>query len=168
MNQKPYHFSLFLEILMPYVPIPLRQPLLLFSKLSECMECMNPRNSYFSQIPYQNTGSFSEQLPDILARLSPFLSEAERNSISQMQNMMQMLQMYQMMQAMSAMSSPDAEADCSDHSNRQTEGSQATTDNSSGDMPDFSSPDPDALLSMLSPEQQQTFEMLKNMMNQNN
>lgn len=180
-------FSLFLEVLLPYVPPALRQPLLLFSKFFECMECLKCPKSRFSSIPSPNSNSSADQLSDIFSRVSPFLSEPEREKFSQMQSMMQMMQMYQMMQSMSSMfgqqgsemqatdTSSDTEAaentenaENSDHPKNATDPENNNHPENSDSTPVFSGFDPSALLSALSPEQQQMFEMMKGMMNGNN
>ncbi|MBQ9118469.1 MAG: hypothetical protein IJY09_00225 [Lachnospiraceae bacterium] len=168
-------FSLLFELLLPYVPVPLRQPLLLFSKLFECMKCMSCPQNHFSHIPYQPSTSPAEQLSDVLLRLSPFLSEAERQNISQMQNMMQMMSMYQTLQSMSGFfeqnsASETATGQSSTHESQDTASSDTSTA-FSNDQPTSENAssgfDPAALLSALSPEQQQMFEMMQTMMNTN-
>ncbi len=89
--------SFFCSILLPYIPLPMRQPLLLFSKFIELKECMAcPKQQFdFGQT---KTADPADAISDILAKLSPLLSETERAQLSQMQNMMQMLKLYQTFQ----------------------------------------------------------------------
>ncbi len=94
-NPFPFcRFSLLISIISPYLPPNLRQPLFIFAKLYECMECMNSKNNLELNSTIGTTKSAEEQWSDIFSRLSPFLSEQERARIDQMQNMIHMLKLY--------------------------------------------------------------------------
>ena len=134
-TNKPFHFcrfSLLISIISPYLPPNLRQPLFIFAKLYECMECMNSKNNLELNSTIGTTKSAEEQWSDIFSRLSPFLSEQERARIDQMQNMIHMLKLYQSFQEI---------------------------------MPSMNQ-NPDALFSMLSPDQQEMFQTMQSAMQQ--
>ena len=132
-NPFPFcRFSLLISIISPYLPPNLRQPLFIFAKLYECMECMNSKNNLELNSTIGTTKSAEEQWSDIFSRLSPFLSEQERARIDQMQNMIHMLKLYQSFQEI---------------------------------MPSMNQ-NPDALFSMLSPDQQEMFQTMQSAMQQ--
>ena len=132
-NPFPFcRFSLLISIISPYLPPNLRQPLFIFAKLYECMECMNSKNNLELKSTIGTTKSAEEQRSDIFSRLSPFLSEQERARIDQMQNMIHMLKLYQSFQEI---------------------------------MPSMNQ-NPDALFSMLSPDQQEMFQNMQSAMQQ--
>lgn len=89
--------SFFCSVLLPYIPFPMRQPLILFTKFLELRECLSCPKQRFEFGNKQVTDS-SDAISEIFAKLSPFLSEQERSQFSQMQNMMQMLKLYQTFQ----------------------------------------------------------------------
>lgn len=125
-------FSLLVSIISPYLPSNMRQPLFIFAKLYECMECLNPKNNLEFNSTIGTTKSAEEQWSDIFSKLSPFLSEQERARIEQMQNMVHMLKLYQSFQEI---------------------------------MPAMNQ-SPDALFSMLSPDQQEMFHTMQSAMQQ--
>ncbi|MCI8643085.1 MAG: hypothetical protein HFG79_06345 [Lachnospiraceae bacterium] len=169
--------SFFCSILLPYIPLPMRQPLLLFSKFIELKECMAcPKQQFdFGQT---KTADPADAISDILAKLSPLLSETERAQLSQMQNMMQMLKLYQTFQELAPFMNmggdspfpfpffPQGSADSG-----QTENESSGTNTKGGgedrnkDETDNSGP-VGMLLSMLSPEQKEMFENLKTVMSE--
>lgn len=156
--------SLFLEVLLPYIPQPMRKPLLLFTKLNECMQCIQCPARRLSDIPFKD-GAFSEStLDDIQNRLSPFFTEKEKQMFGNLSNMLHMFTLYQNLQAMSSLFSdtaPDFEKttkDTSDNPCPDDKYEEKTTANNGINT--------DLLFQMLSPEQKQMLESLKGIMNQ--
>lgn len=102
--------SFFCSVLLPYIPFPMRQPLILFTKFLELKECMSAPKQRFEFGNTQVTDS-SDAVSEIFAKLSPFLSEQERSQFSQMQNMMQMLKLYQTFQELAPFMNMGGSAD---------------------------------------------------------
>ena len=156
--------SFFCSILLPYIPFPMRQPLLLFTKFMELKECMScPKKRFdFGQAPSADS---ADAMSEIFAKLSPFLSEQERAQFSQMQNMMQMLKLYQTFQELAPMmnmggdagagAAPDMGAAFANMANNFSDNNQADGDGMA-----------DMLFSMLSPDQKEMFENLKTVMSE--
>lgn len=140
--------SFFCGILLPYIPFPMRQPLLLFTKFLELRECMScPRRRFdFGNTQEMNS---ADLISELFTKLSPFLSEQERSMFSQMQNIMQMLKIYQTVQEFAPFMNMEG-------TNSDTEGASENMENSSNMT--------DMLFSMLSPEQKEMFENLKSVM----
>lgn len=164
--------SLFFGILLPYLPPPLRQPLLFFTKIYECMECFRQGSNLFLYPDYSHA-SGQEQISDIISKLSPFLDEQDRTKLSQMQNMMQMMSLYQTFQEMapfmSQMGMPDGAGPFSFAGAGAQETVKANQEPDSAETSSVQSgsqgfPDTQALYSMLSPEQQELFQNLKAVM----
>lgn len=128
--------SLLFSILLPYLPPPLRQPLLLFSKIYECLECFRQGSKLFSSCPDYSHASSQEQMSDIISRLSPFLDEQERSRLSQMQNMMQMMSLYQTFQEMA----PFMQASAQDNSFNPFSAAFGSGQNSSAEPPHGAAP----------------------------
>lgn len=163
--------SFFCSILLPYIPFPMRQPLILFTKFLELMECINcPRNRF--NFGHAQTMDSADAISDIFAKLSPFLSEQERSQFSQMQNMMQMLKLYQTFQEFAPFMNAGAGGDASpmpDLAQAFAQGagfgtppSGSKTDPPSGE--DSQNNMGNMLFSMLSPDQKEMFENLKTVM----
>lgn len=161
--------SFFCSVLLPYIPFSMRQPLILFTKFLELMECMNcPRKRF--DFGHAQTMDSADAISDIFARLSPFLSEQERAQFSQMQNMMQMLKLYQTFQELAPFMNAGGDASpMQDMAQAFAQGAGLNTpppgpgtepepgNNSQNNMGDM-------LFSMLSPDQKEMFENLKTVM----
>ena len=142
--------SFFCGILLPYIPFPMRQPLLLFTKFLELRECMSCPKRRFDFGNTQEMKS-ADIISEIFNKLTPILSEQESSMFYKMQNMMQMLKIYQTIQEFAPLMNMEG-------TNLNAEGSPSETgmENSSNVT--------DMLFSMLSPEQKEMFENLKSVM----
>ena len=166
MIRQPTNFcrlSFFCSILLPYIPFPMRQPLLLFAKFMELKECMEYTKWQFD-FEESKTADPADAISDILTKLSPFLSEAERAQLSQMQNIMQMLKLYQTFQELA----PFMNMGGAEQKETDSDSKAFHTGNGQGDNPDIADQTNtvDMLLSMLSPEQKEMFENLKSVMSE--
>lgn len=183
--------SFFCSILLPYIPFSMRQPLLLFTKFLELKECMNCNRQRFDFGDHESADT-SNALSDIFTKISPFLSEQEREQFSQMQNMMQMLKLYQTFQELApfmnmvgdtapepASDAPQKAAGFSKEESHAFEGDNAFKENNIPEENNVSdggntsarnnaadSSMTNMLFSMLSPEQKEMFENLKSVMSE--
>lgn len=171
--------SFFCSILLPYIPLSMRQPLLLFTKFLELKECMScPRKRF--DFGHTQAADSADAISDIFTKLSPFLSEQERAQFSQMQNMMQMLKLYQTFQELAplmnmggdGMPSPETLAAAwasMGNGNPKNDNPQDKNpqDKNPQGQPSFDgSGMTDMLFSMLSPDQKEMFENLKTVMSE--
>lgn len=90
-------FSLMLSVMLPYLPPNLRQPLFIFSRIYECMQCMKLGKACFAGANCAASDP-DTAMQEMLNRMMPLLDEKERAQLEQMQSMLQMFKLYQSFQ----------------------------------------------------------------------
>lgn len=168
-----------LKLLLPYTPAASQPALGMLVKVIELQHTMEYFQNRRQDIKSQEfSRNFSSPL-DMLEEIAPYLPPEQANMIDTFRNMMNIMEMVQMMQTFtdSGGTSPSTESDSSDSAASSTEsgsfGSAASSAKSgeSGEPKGFGMPggfaggfNPMSLvMGMLSPEQQEMFEMYQAM-----
>lgn len=146
-----------MKALLPCLDRPMQKYLAIYIKYQELQYTI----SYFKKHPHYICGAASGQKTDIrsvLPSILPYCNDSQKQKIQQMEQMMssletykEMMDMMEMMQAMTNTAAPD----------ERDSGENTAQESGSG----MQMPDMEALLSMLSPEQQTMIELLKGGMN---